>query len=114
MYAGKTKSVTVHNSYEIAVAKEITELPITVIGYALGANVSDIKATTDQMRVTINKVTIKQRNATGGWDDLASDATIQADTQYAVEILVNAKTGYTYTGLTEDKVTVNGKKGKRI
>ena len=112
VYAGKTKPVTVHNFYEIAVAKEITELPITVIGYALGAKVSDIKASTDQMRVTINnnKVTIKQRNASGGWDDLASDATIQADTQYAVEILVNAKPGYTYTGLTEDKVTVNGAK----
>ena len=109
VYAGTTKPVTVHNSYEIAVAKEITELPITVIGYALGAKVSDIKATTDQMRVAINNnFTIKQRNASGGWDDLASDATIQADTQYAVEILVNAKPGYTYTGLTGDKVTVNG------
>lgn len=110
VYAGKTEPVTVHNFYEIAVAKEITELPITVIGYALGAKVSDIKASTDQMRVTINnnKVTIKQRNASGGWDDLASDATIQADTQYAVEILVNAKPGYTYDGLTGDNVTVNG------
>lgn len=111
VYAGKIKSVTVHNSYEIAVTKEITELPITVTGYALGAKVSDIKATTDQMRVAINNnFTIKQRNASGGWDDLAPDATIQADIQYGVEILVNAKTGYTYTGLTGDKVTVNGKK----
>jgi len=110
VYAGKTKPVTVHNFYEIAVAKEITELPITVIGYALNAKVGDIKASTDQMRVAIPKVTVKQRNASGGWDDLASDATIQADTQYAVEILVNAKPGYTYAGLTEDKVTVNGAK----
>ena len=112
VYAGKTKSVTVHNFYEMAVAKEITELPITVIGYALNAKVGDIKASTDQMRVTINnnKVTIKQRNASGGWVDLAPDATIQADTQYAVEILVNAKPGYTYAGLTGDKVTVNGAK----
>ena len=112
VYAGKTEPVTVHNFYEIAVAKEITELPITVIGYALGAKVSDIKASTDQMRVTINnnKVTVKQRNASGGWDDLAPDATIQENIQYAVEILVNAKPGYTYTGLTGDKVTVNGAK----
>ena len=111
VYAGKTEKVTVHNSYEIAVTKEITELPIKINGYALNAKVSDIKATTDQMRVAINNnFTIKQRNASGGWDDLASDATIQADTQYAVEILVNAKPGYTYTGLTEDKVTVNGAK----
>ena len=110
VYAGKTKSVIVNNYYEIAVAKEITELPITVTGYALNAKADDIKASTDQMRVTIPKVTVKQRNASGGWDDLASDATIQADTQYAVEIFVNAKPGYTYTGLTGDKVTVNGAK----
>ena len=116
VYAGKTKSVTVHNSYKLAVTKEITELPITVNGYALNAKVGDIKASTDQMRVTINnnKVTIKQRNASGGWVDLAPDATIQADTQYAVEILVNAKPGYTYAGLTGDKVTVNGKKASEF
>ena len=106
--AGKTERVTVHNFYGIAVTKEITELPITVTGYALGAKVGDIKASTDQMRVTINKVTIKKRNASGGWEALASDATIQADTQYGVEILVNAKPGYTYNGLTGANVTVNG------
>ena len=111
VFAGKTKSVTVHNFYKLAVTKEITELPITVTGYALGAKVGDIKASTDQMRVTIDndKVTIKKRNASGGWDDLASDATIQANTRYAVEIFVNAKPEYTYTELTKDKVTVNGK-----
>jgi len=115
VFPGKMKKVTVHNFYEIAVTNEITELPITVTGYALGAKVGDINASTDQMRVTINpKVTIKKRNASGGWDNLASDATIQADTQYAVEILVNAKTGYTYTGLTGDKVTVNGKKASEF
>ena len=110
VFPGKTKEVTVHNFYEIAVAKEITELPITVTGYALNAKVSDIEASTTQMRVTINpKVTIKKRNASGVWKALTSGDTIQADTQYAVEILVNAKTGYPYTGLTGDKVTVNGK-----
>ena len=115
VYAGTTKSVTVHNSYEIAVTKEITELPITVTGYALGAKVSGINASTEQMRVTINNnFTIKQRNASGGWDNLASDATIQENIQYAVEIFVNAKTGYTYTGLTGDKVTVNGKKASEF
>ena len=108
VFVGKTKSVTVHNSYKLAVTKEITELPITVTGYALNAKAGDIEASTDQMRVTINKVTIKQRNASGDWDNLAPDATIQADIQYGVEILVNAKTEYTYTELTKDKVTVNG------
>ncbi len=110
VYAGKTKPVIVHNFYEIAVTKEITELPITMTGYALGAKVSDINASTGQMRVDITTVTVKQRNASGGWDDLAPDATIQENIQYAVEILVNAKTGYTYTGLTGDNVTVNGEK----
>ena len=116
VFAGKMMSVTVHNFYKIAVTKEITELPITVTGYALGAKVGDIKASTDQMRVTIDndKVTIKKRNASGGWDDLASDATIQANTQYAVEIFVNAKPEYTYTGLTKDKVTVNGKEASEF
>ena len=109
VFAGKTKSVTVHNFYKIAVTKEITELPIKINGYALNAKVSGINASTEQMRVAIKNFTIKQRNASGGWDDLASDATIQANTQYAVEIFVNAKPEYTYTGLTKDKVTVNGK-----
>ena len=62
------------------------------------------------MRVTINKVTIKKRNESGVWEALALDDTIQANIQYGVEILVNAKPGYTYTGLAWDKVTVNGKK----
>ena len=115
VFAGKTKSVTVHNFYKLAVTKEITELPITVTGYALGAKVGDIEALTDQMRVTINNnFTIKQRNASGGWVDLAPDATIQENTQYGVEIFVNAKTGYTYTGLTKENVTVNGKEASEF
>ena len=115
VYAGKTERVTVHNFYKLAVTKEITELPITVTGYALGAKVGDIEALTDQMRVTINNnFTIKQRNASGGWVDLAPDATIQENTQYGVEIFVNAKTGYTYTGLTKENVTVNGKEASEF
>ena len=116
VFAGKMKEVTVHNFYKIAVTKEITELPITVTGYALGAKVGDIKASTDQMRVTIDndKVTIKKRNASGGWDNLAPEDTIQADTQYAVEIFVDAKPEYTYDGLTKDKVTVNGKEASEF
>ena len=114
VFPGKMKSVTVHNSYNLAVTTEITELPIKINGYALGAKVGDIKASTDEMRVTINKPTIKKHNASGGWDNLAPDATIQENIQYAVEIFVNAKTGYIYTGLTGDKVTVNGKKASEF
>ena len=109
VFKNKITSFTVNNHYKPAVTDEITALPIKIDGYALNAKVGDIKASTDQMRVTINNnFTIKQRNASGGWDNLASDATIQENIQYAVEIFVNAKTGYTYTGLTGDKVTVNG------
>ena len=62
VFADKTKSVTVHNFYKLSVTNEITELPITVTGYALGAKVSGINASTGQMRVTINNnFTIKQR-----------------------------------------------------
>ena len=111
VFENRITSFTVNNHYKPAVTDEITALPIKIDGYALNAKVGDIKASTDQMRVTIDndKVTIKKRNASGGWDDLAPDATIQADIQYGVEILVNAKTEYTYTELTKDKVTVNGK-----
>lgn len=116
VFPGKTKEVTVHNFYEIAVAKEITELPITVTGYALNAKVSDIEASTTQMRVTINpKVTIKKRNASGVWKALTSGDTIQADTQYGVEIFVNAKKEeYTYDKLKPENVTVNGKKASEF
>ena len=115
VFADKTKSVTVHNFYKIAVTNEITKLPIKINGYALGAKVGDIKASTDQMRVTITKFTVKQSNGSGGWDKLATDATIQADTQYAVEIFVNAKKEeYTYNGLTKENVTVNGKEASEF
>ena len=109
VFKNKITSFTVNNHYKPAVTDEITALPIKIDGYALNAKVGDIKASTDQMRVTIKNFTIQQRNASGGWDDLASDATIQANTQYAVEIFVNTKPEYTCTGLTKDKVTVNGK-----
>ena len=114
VFKNRITSFTVNNHYKPAVTDEITALPIKIDGYALNAKVGDFKASTDQMRVDIHKVTVKQRNASGGWDDLASDATIQANTQYAVEILVNAKTEYTYDGLTKDKVTVNGKEASEF
>lgn len=66
VFADKTKSVTVHNFYKLSVTNKITELPITVTGYALGAKVGDINASTGQMRVAIPTVTIKKRNASGG------------------------------------------------
>lgn len=114
VFKNRITSFTVNNHYKPAVTDEITVLPIKINGYALNTKAGDIEASTDQMRVTIKNFTIQQRNASGGWESLTSGDTIQADTQYAVEILVNAKTGYTYTGLTGDKVTVNGKKASEF
>lgn len=114
VFKNRITSFTVHNFYKPAVTNEITELPIKINGYALGAKVGDIEASTGQMRVAIPTVTIKKRNASGGWESLTSGDTIQADTQYAVEIFVNAKPGYTYTGLTGENVTVNGKKASEF
>ena len=111
VYENRSTAVTVNNHYKKAETNEITALPIKINGYALGAKVSDIEASTeDQMRVAITKVTVKQSNGSGGWVELAPDATIQADTQYAVEIFVNAKKAeYTYDELKPENVTVNGK-----
>ena len=116
VYENRSKAVTVNNHYKKAETNEITELPIKINGYALGAKVSDIEASTeDQMRVAITKVTVKQSNGSGGWVELAPDATIQADTQYAVEIFVNAKKAeYTYDELKPENVTVNGKKASEF
>ena len=116
VFKNRITPFTVHNFYKPAVTDEITALPIKINGYALGAQVRDIKASTeDQMRVTITKFTVKQSNGSGGWDNLAPEDTIQADTQYAVEIFVDAtKEKYTYDGLTKDKVTVNGKEASEF
>ena len=98
------------NTYKPANGTAVTALPITVTGYKAGANVADAAVTTTEPKVGTPSFKIKQYNDTAvSWDDLTS-GTFQADTKYAIEIFFGRVTGCDYTGLTGDKVTVNGEK----
>lgn len=100
--------IYVNNGFEALENSNITSLPLTVTGYALGADVSAVAVTKMETGINIQSFKIKQYNdAANSWDDLTS-GTFQADTKYAIEIFLNKVAGCTYTGLTGDKVTVNG------
>lgn len=103
-----SEPIYVNNGFEELANSTITSLPLTVAGYALDADVSAVTVTKMETGVTIQSFKIKQYNAAGSWDDLTS-GTFQADTKYAIEIFLGKVAGCNYTGLTEDKVTVNGK-----
>ena len=100
--------IYVYNNFEARANSTITSLPLTVTGYALNADVSAVAVTKMETGVTIQSFKIKQYNAAAGsWDDLTS-GTFQADTKYAIEIFLGRVAGCDSTGLTRDKVTVNG------
>ena len=103
-----SEPIYVNNGFEELANSQITSLPLTVAGYALDADVSAVTVTKMETGVTIQSFKIKQYNAAGSWDDLTS-GTFQADTKYAIEIFLGRVAGCNYTGLTKDKVTVNGK-----
>ena len=103
-----SEPIYVNNGFEELANSEINSLPLTVAGYALDADVSAVTVAKMETGVTIQSFKIKQYNAVGSWDDLTS-GTFQADTKYAIEIFLGKVAGCNYTGLTEDKVTVNGK-----
>lgn len=104
-----SEPIYVNNGFEELANSQITSLPLTVTGYALNADVSAVAVTKMETGVTIQSFKIKQYNAAAGsWDDLAS-GTFQADTKYAIEIFLGRVAGCDSTGLTRDKVTVNGK-----
>ncbi len=103
-----SEPIYVNNGFEELENSEINSLPLTVAGYALDADVSAVTVTKMETGVTIQSFKIKQYNAAGSWDDLTS-GTFQADTKYAIEIFLGRVAGCNYTGLTKDKVTVNGK-----
>lgn len=106
---GVSVPIKVNNNFEELANSEINSLPLTVAGYALDADVSAVTVTKMETGVTIQSFKIKQYNAAAGsWDDLAS-GTFQADTKYAIEIFLGRVAGCDSTGLTRDKVTVNGK-----
>ena len=101
--------ISVNNGFEELANSKITSLPLTVAGYALDADVSAVTVTKMETGIDIQSSKIKQYNdAAGSWDDLTS-GTFQADTKYAIEIFLGRVTGCDSTGLTKDKVTVNGK-----
>ena len=101
--------IYVNNGFEELANSEINSLPLTVAVYALNADVSAVTVTKMETGVTIQSSKIKQYNAAAGsWDDLTS-GTFQADTKYAIEIFLGRVAGCDSTGLTRDKVTVNGK-----
>ncbi len=101
--------IYVNNGFEELANSTITSLPLTVAGYALDADVSAVTVTKMETGIDIQSSKIKQYNdAAGSWDDLTS-GTFQADTKYAIEIFLGRVTGCDSTGLTKDKVTVNGK-----
>lgn len=100
--------IYVNNGFEALANSTITSLPLTVTGYALNADVSAVAVAKMETGVTIQSSKIKQYNAAAGsWDDLTS-GTFQADTKYAIEIFLGRVAGCDSTGLTRDKVTVNG------
>ena len=100
--------IYVYNNFEALANSTITSLPLTVTGYALDADVSAVTVAKMETGVTIQSFKIKQYNvAAGSWDDLTS-GTFQADTKYAIEIFLGRVAGCDSTGLTRDKVTVNG------
>lgn len=103
-----SEPIYVNNGFEELENSEINSLPLTVAGYALDADVSAVTVTKMETGVTIQSFKIKQYNAAGSWDDLTS-GTFQADTKYAIEIFLGRVAGCDSTGLTRDKVTVNGK-----
>lgn len=103
-----SEPIYVNNGFEELANSEINSLPLTVAGYALDADVSAVTVAKMETGVTIQSFKIKQYNAAGSWDDLTS-GTFQADTKYAIEIFLGRVAGCNYTGLTKDKVTVNGK-----
>ena len=103
-----SEPIYVNNGFEELANSEINSLPLTVAGYALDADVSAVTVAKMETGVTIQSSKIKQYNAAAGsWDDLTS-GTFQADTKYAIEIFLGRVAGCNSTGLTRDKVTVNG------
>lgn len=105
-----SEPIYVNNGFEELANSTITSLPLTVTGYALDADVSAVAVAKMETGVTIQSSKIKQYNAAAGsWDDLTS-GTFQADTKYAIEIFLGRVAGCDSTGLTRDKVTVNGKR----
>ena len=107
---GNSITFKVYNTYKPANETKVTTLPITVTGYKAGANVKDAKVTTTEPGIKLTLFRFMEKDSAGEWTEVPQTETFKADTEYRVEAYFNKLLGCDYTGLTGDKVTVNGVK----
>lgn len=107
---GKSIEFKVYNTYKPANETKVTSLPITVTGYKAGANVADAKVTTTEPGIKLSYFQFMENDSAGEWKEVPQTEAFKANTEYRVEAYFNKILGCDYTGLTGDKVTVNGVK----
>ena len=107
---GNSIEFKVYNTYKPANGTKVTTLPITVTGYKAGAKVADAKVTTTEPGIKLTLSRFMEKDSAGEWTEVPRTEAFKANTEYRVEAYFNKILGCDYTGLTEDKVTVNGVK----
>ena len=107
---GKSIEFKVYNTYKPANEITVTTLPITVTGYKAGAKVADAKVTTTEPGIKLPLFRFMEKDSAGEWTEVPRTEAFKANTEYRVEAYFNKILGCDYTGLTGDKVTVNGVK----
>ena len=107
---GKSIEFKVYNTYKPANEITVTTLPITVTGYKAGAKVADAKVTTTEPGIKLTLSRFMEKDSAGEWTEVPRTEAFKANTEYRVEAYFNKILGCDYTGLTGDKVTVNGVK----
>ena len=105
---GNSTEFKVYNTYRPASETNVTTLPITVTGYKAGAKVADAKVTTTEPGVKLTLSRFMEKDSAGEWTEVPRTEAFKANTEYRVEAYFNKILGCDYTGLTKDKVTVNG------
>lgn len=107
---GNSITFKVYNTYKPANETKVTTLPITVTGYKAGAKVADAKVTTTEPGIKLTLSRFMEKDSAGEWTEVPRTEAFKANTEYRVEAYFNKILGCDYTGLTGDKVTVNGVK----
>lgn len=107
---GNSIEFKVYNTYKPANEITVTTLPITVTGYKAGAKVADAKVTTTEPGIKLTLSRFMEKDSAGEWTEVPRTEAFKANTEYRVEAYFNKILGCDYTGLTGDKVTVNGVK----
>ena len=106
--SGKSIEFKVYNTYKPANVTKVTTLPITVTGYKADAKIADAAVTTTEPGIKLSYFQFMEKDSAGDWTSAPLTGTFKADTEYRVEVYFNKLLGCDYTGLTKDKVTVNG------